>query len=281
MSCLGPNYNPVPPREWYRYENQCAYSNVPINFQNGELYRLEVLKKGNVLQYKKNSANITKRQRYAQIARGMWTNRTTSWATQTESYTNPNVGSLKRVGYYNINTENPTPVLNLTGRGENAVNNSAFFSYQPINAPLTCPTLTNIKYPALPPTNSRYLTGPNSPPVIPSPQKNSSVGGSSPFPPVTSSVTTPKTNVIPDGGTLICNISENICTGEVYSVTSNQNCYPTSDSNVPGRIVSLCYNDGLPTYYPRQRRTFSAGGNKWPQNEKFIFSANSIVPINI
>jgi hypothetical protein len=86
--------------------------------------------------------------------------------------------------------------------------------------------------------------------------------------------------VIPNGGTLICNTSENICTGEVYSKTRSQFCYPTSDSDVPGPITYLCYNDGLPTYYPRVRRVFSAGGNKWPTNAKFIFSANSIKPTN-
>lgn len=75
-------------------------------------------------------------------------------------------------------------------------------------------------------------------------------------------------------------ISENPCTGQIYSVTGNQNCYPTSDSDVPGPVIGLCYNDGLPTYYPRNRYTYSAGGNKWTQGEKFLFSANSIVPVN-
>ena len=25
MSCLGNKYNPVPTKEWYRYENRCTY----------------------------------------------------------------------------------------------------------------------------------------------------------------------------------------------------------------------------------------------------------------
>ena len=72
----------------------------------------------------------------------------------------------------------------------------------------------------------------------------------------------------------------NICTGEIYSETISQFCYPTTDSDVPGPVIFLCYNDGLPTYYPRTRRVYSAGGNKWPQGEKLLFSANSIVPTN-
>ena len=131
MSCLGPNYNPKPPREWYRFENVCAYNNTNINnlglvSLNGKTYPLSNLKKGNVLEYKKNSSNITKNQRYAQIAKGMWTNRTTNFATQTVTYTNPNIRQLKRVGYDNIK-----------------INNRSVTQYQPTFLPITCPTQTN------------------------------------------------------------------------------------------------------------------------------------------
>ena len=74
MSCLesltklrgGNGYNPVPTKEWYRYENRCTYDTtiplatvvyVPLLKQyvsNDALaYELSVLKKGNILQYKK------------------------------------------------------------------------------------------------------------------------------------------------------------------------------------------------------------------------------------
>ena len=45
MPYLGSDYNPKPPREWYRYENQCTYSDAPIQIQNGQAYLLDVLKK--------------------------------------------------------------------------------------------------------------------------------------------------------------------------------------------------------------------------------------------
>jgi len=283
MPYLGSDYNPKPPREWYRFENQCAYSNAPIQIQNGQAYLLDVLKKGNVLQYKNNSSNITKQQRYAQIARGMWTNRTTTWASQTQSYTNPNTGSLKRVGYNKINTKNPIAVLNLTGRGENIVNNAVFFLLQDTDAPLTCPSNVINTYYSLPTNDGGSGTiGPDPPPVVPPLYKPPiKVGGVDPvMPPIYTVNTTPDANVIPDGGTLICNISENICTGEIYSITKNQNCFPTTDSDVPGPIMYLCYTDGLPTYYPRVRRTYATSGSKWPQGAKDIFAASAQIPCN-
>jgi hypothetical protein len=58
---------------------------------------LAMLNKGNVLQYKKNSSNLTKKQQYALIAQGKWVNRKT-WGTQSASgYTNPNTKGLQRV----------------------------------------------------------------------------------------------------------------------------------------------------------------------------------------
>ena len=283
MPYLGSDYNPKPPREWYRFENQCAYSNAPIQIQNGQAYLLDVLKKGNVLQYKNNSANITKQQRYAQIARGMWTNRTTTWASQTQSYTNPNTGSLKRVGYNKINTKDPTVVVNLTGRGENVVNNAVFFLLQDTDAPLTCPTDTTITYDSLPTNDGGSGTiGPSPPPIVPPiykpPQKDDAVDVV--LPPIYAVNTTPETNVIPEGGTLICNISEDICTGNIFSETKSQSCFPTSDSDVPGPIMYLCYSDGLPTYYPRVRRTYATSGSKWPQGAKDIFPASAEIPCN-
>ena len=65
--------------------------------------------------------------------------------------------------------------------------------------------------------------------------------------------------VIPDGGTLICNTIENTCTGEVHVKVTSRSCNPSSASDVPGPIVYFCYDDSLPTYYPKTRRTYLAG----------------------
>ncbi len=242
MSCLGPTYNPMPPREWYRYNTPCAtiIANTP------EIaYELAMLAKGNILQYKKNSSNITKNQRYSQIARSMWTNRTTNWATQSDIYTNPNTNSLKRVNYIGsidgVNTVFdpricPPPII------------------IPINNPLPAIGTGGIESPLVPPQ-----------PVIPS--------GPVPNIPLQPIPIVP-VYVIPDGGTLVCNTVENICTGQVESKTYQNFCNPTSDSDVPGPIIYLCYNSGInSSYYPKTKRTYNNSTNSWPINSKFILPA--------
>ena len=97
------SYNPQPPRVWSRVQHECSNINDSNNNNTitTELDK-QMLLKGNILQYKKNSSNLTKNQRYSQIAKGQWTNRTKTWATQTQSYSNPNTSSLLRVNYAKI-----------------------------------------------------------------------------------------------------------------------------------------------------------------------------------
>ena len=71
------------------------WSRVRLNCDVGTEQMLE---KANVLQYKKNSANLTKNQKYSLIARGKWINRTKTYATQSDICSNPNTNSLKREG---------------------------------------------------------------------------------------------------------------------------------------------------------------------------------------
>jgi len=219
MSCLGPGYDPSPPRAWSRVQNRCSLDTnfsgevyIPIikkTVPSSQLtYELDVLAKGNILQYKKNSSNLTQKQRYSQIAKGMWTNRTKTWATQGITYTNPNTTSLQRVGYVTI----------------------------PINA------------------NANVNPKPN------------------PFPYCSN-------EEIKDGGFLVCTNTVNPCTNEVVHVTTSQGCTPTSASDVPGPIIYLCYNKGLPTYYPKQRYIMTNSTNKWPVNYKLFRSANAIPSI--
>jgi len=95
------NYNPQPPRVWNRVQHECSTINDSSNNNNtipNEIDK-QMLLKGNVLQYKKNSANLTKNQRYSKIAKGQWTNRTKTWATQSQTYSNPNTSNLLRVNY--------------------------------------------------------------------------------------------------------------------------------------------------------------------------------------
>ena len=204
-------YNPVPPRVWSRVQNPCsviAYKNddpgANSDFARAD-YERQMLLKGNILQYKKNSSNLTKKQRYTQIAKGMWTNRTKTWATQSDTYTNPNMTSLLRVNSTILDPSNNT------------------FSSPP--NPFGCPTTT-----------------------------------------------------IQDGGNLVCNVVVDPCTQEVIKRTKSQQlCNPTTDSDVPGQIQELCWNDGTQTWYPRQRYIMPTSGTKWPEGYKGFVSAVSFV----
>jgi hypothetical protein len=224
MSCLGKSYLPIPPRAWSRVQNEC--STVNTNTSNTKVYvpllkksiykselpaAFQMLAKGNVLQYKANSSNLTKNQRYSQIAKGKWTNRTTTWATQSDKYSNPNTNHLKRVGV----------TSNITLGGVST------------NQPITCPLNSNVN-------------------------------------------DFDSTIVIANGGRLLCNVVENPCSKEVlYKTKGQQLCNLTTSSDVPGKIQNLCWNDGLPTYYPRTRLNMNNSTNKWSQ-----FGSNSYNGLN-
>ncbi len=276
MACFAFNgLPPDPPRVWSRVQGIC--STLPVNtITEKEAGAIAMASKGNILQYKNNSSNITKQQRYSQIAKGMWTNRNTTWASQTITTTMPNTLSLKRVNYKTIYLDNGASAAGL---------------------PITCPT------PVQPTIPNKLPINPNSQNIIPRPGITTAFieicpvyvkppgppiyinGG--PYPEVPKKPVDPKIVpvlpyinpplepaprvVIPDGGNLICNVAENICTGEVYSDTrANDNCNPSSASDVPGPIIPLCYNNGLPTYYPRRRYIMTNSGNKFPVGYKCL-----------
>ena len=248
MSCLGPRYKPEPPREWNRFENNCSRINLLTNTSNANLTNLsiyEMYPKSNILQYKANSSHLTKNQRYGQIARGMWTNRTTTWATQSDKYTNPNTQFLKRSNYSELVIDDNNIIDNTTTPSPIIINGDC----QP-----TPPVNNNI---VLPQTASGG--GPN--PIIP-PQPTTP-GSTTILPPPVP--TEPNIEVvIKDGGSLICNSVEIPCTSISSQTKSNPiHFFPGTNSDVPGTpSVLLGWNDSLPTYYPRVRRTYGTSGDK-------------------
>ena len=84
--------------------------------------------------------------------------------------------------------------------------------------------------------------------------------------------------VIQDLGNLICSATENICTGETTVQPATIPCHPTSDSDVPGRIQLLCWNERIHPWYPRQRYIMGSSGNKFPTNYKGLVSATTPCP---
>lgn len=260
MSCLGPYYIPRPPREWSRVQNVCTYNwdinsdyatipligkTVPIS----SLYdAVALINKGNVLQYKKNSSRLTNKQVYSKIATGTWTNRTTTWATQTDKYTNPNTNKLKRVGSEWVN-ENGQIVENPSCQKNNSLINYSL----PLNQ-----NSSNQNPKSLPP-----------PPVI-RPNNNNTI-------PARPIVPSEDPNAIQDFGNLICNTTEDICTGEFILQPGKSKWHPTSDSDVPGPIKELYWEPSIQTWFPHERLTMSNSTDKWPYNAKFILPVNGFI----
>ena len=116
------NYNPIPPRVWSRVQNQCTFTNPGATYDQiyipltGQIvsqtqadYEKKQIYKGNILQYKGNSARLTKAQKYSQLAKMNGPNRTKVFATQSQTYSNPNTTGLLRVGYSTYQFPNQIP----------------------------------------------------------------------------------------------------------------------------------------------------------------------------
>lgn len=269
MSCYNNCYLPQPPRAWSRVQNSCSLTTDETNGLvkiplTGEVVpasilgeKMAMLNKGNVLQYKANSSNLTKAQRYSKIAKGQWTNRNTTWATQSmRGYTNPNNSNLKRSGN----------VVNI------AIDPITGTIIGPTTAPITCPQVVIPTNQWVPINSISGIDVPIIPPPAP-PNPSSDV-----FPEIVSD-TPVEPIVIPDEGVLICSVQENVCTGETKRTISQQLCNLTSDSDVPGQIQKLCWNDGTPTWYPRQRYVMSNSTNKWPVNARLASSVKPYPPV--
>jgi hypothetical protein len=256
MACYNDCYLPIPPRAWSRVQNSCS---IITDTENNSLVLGEnnaMLNKGNILQYKANSSNLTQQQKYSKMAQGKWTNRNTTWATQnTRGYTNPNTTSLKRSG--NVNNIAIDPITG-TIIGTTTQPVTCLKPITQVNEGLPANESSGSGEPLIPP------------PVEPTPASDTF--------PATIAETPVEPIVIQDEGILICSVQENICTGETKSTLSQQLCNPTSDSDVPGTIQLLCWNDGTPTWYPRSRYVMSNSANKWPVNAVLSSSVRPYPP---
>jgi len=204
------SYLPIPPRVWSRVQSQCTYIDpsssynsayIPLTNQTVSLgqalYEDKLQYKGNILQYKGNSSRLTKTQKYTQLAKGFGPNRRKVYATQSQTYTNPNTSSFQRVNYNTL----PSPT------------------------------------------------------IVPNPFDCSS-------------------NVLQDGGNLVCGTYQQPCTGEVTQTSPSEPlCFPSYCSDVPGEPINLCWNPKAQTWFPRQRTTMNNSTNKWPINYKGLVSA--------
>jgi hypothetical protein len=219
------NYLPIPPRVWSRVQSQCTYivpdssynsAYIPITGQTVSQaqadYEMQLFNKGNILQYKGNSSRLTKKQKYSQLAKCFGPNRTKVFATQSQTYTNPNTSGFLRVNYSTYPYPNQ-----IVGAPNNI---SGPFQYNVPN-PFDC-----------------------------------------------------SSNSIQDGGNLVCGTYINPCSGEIIQTgaTSATICNSASASNVPGSST-LCWNNNIQTWFPRQRYFMNNSTSKWPVNYKGFQSA--------
>ena len=221
-------YNPIPPRVWSRVQNPCSTN---INFssivfdpltnknitQSEANFQAKMISKGNVLQYKNNSSRLTQKQKYSQISNGFWCNRQKCYATQSQTYSNPNTTGLQRINSIEI------PFPNTIVGAPNNI--SGPFQYDVPN-PYGCPSTS-----------------------------------------------------LQDGGGLICGTYQNPCTGIITQQGYEQKCYPSSCSDVPGKL-DLCWDSKIQTWFPRKRYIMTNSGSKWPEGYKGFTSAlRPIAPI--
>ena len=227
------SYNPIPPRVWSRVQNQCTYTDASGNFdinynqvyipltkqtvtQAKANYEDKLIYKGNILQYKGNSSRLTKSQKYTQLAKGFGPNRTKVFATQSQTYTNPNTTGLRR-----RHTQTYPYPNSIVGDPNNP---SGPFQYN-----------------------------------VPNP--NGCLN-----------------NSIQDGGTLVCGIFANPCTGDIIKqgATSATICNPASASDVPGSSI-LCWNTQVQTWFPKPRYFMNNSTDKWPVNYKGLDGFSGLV----
>ena len=255
MSCLGSEYNPLPPREWVRFHNRCSQRNeLPISAS--ESYLLQMNRKANILQYNNNSARFNKNQKYGQLANRYFK----TFGSQTQTYSNPNIKLFERTNetykvlpnVYVINDNDVTQIQNINcikDKIQDIFPNLPDVGGGGRNQPIIIPP-----QPIISPSN------PSNPPYIPPP-------GITIY-------------VVPDGGKLLCNRIQDPCTGDILDKTRDEICFPTSCSDVPGKIELLCWSGREPVYFPKVKRTYGTSGNKWPTNAKFIRTANPPIKIN-
>ena len=228
MSCLGPKYNPLTPRNWIRFNNRCSQQN---EVTADEAYLIQMNKKSNILQYNNNNARFNKNQKYGQFA----TRYFKTFGSQTQIYSNPNIKLFERINEtYKvlqnvtiINDNDVTQIQNIICIKDKIQNNFP-------NLPsVRSDGGNNLIMPQQPNISSINL---NNPPYITPPGKI--------------------IYVIPDGGNLLCNRIVDPCTGNIIDKTRDTLCFPTSCSDVPGKIQLLCWSGREPIYFPKVKRTY-------------------------
>jgi hypothetical protein len=81
------------------------------------------------------------------------------------------------------------------------------------------------------------------------------------------------TDLLQDGGNLVCNAVVEPCSGNIIQTFKTQKCFSTACSNVPGNAKFLCWDPKIQTWFPKNRTTMNNSGTKWPEGYKGFVSA--------
>ena len=92
-ACVEQIGGPQPPRLWSRDIGDCVIPTAQVT-----QYDLDMRRKAEILKYKANSAQLTKKQQWAQNVRGAGPNGKQVWANQNVYGSNPNTQKLTRIG---------------------------------------------------------------------------------------------------------------------------------------------------------------------------------------
>lgn len=255
-ACLAKNYLPVPPRDWTRANSLSFY--YLNNYRDDLIYipRLDkyvtpseagiiskMFVKGNVLQYPANRTFLTKQVKFSKIVRGLWNQRKKSWASQSSGVTNPNVSQLYRANS-EVNPNNENGEIRFSECVKRKRDETSF------------PTGTKV---------SDGINFPNIPNPLPQPTSTDVF-------PIFKEPVELNFSII-NGGNLVACSSENLCSGAVKRQVKNIGCYPTSDSDVPGPIINLCYPNNIELTLPHPTRKYTQA-NRWSR-DTFIPALNT------
>ena len=100
---------PFPPRLWSRATDEC------VDFSTDEL---NMRRKAEVLQHKKNKSNISSKTQFAELVRGNGPYRKRSWGTQNIDFTNPNVNKLSETNQFTLLCPNKEKLCALTSSSD-------------------------------------------------------------------------------------------------------------------------------------------------------------------
>ena len=124
---------PVPPRLWSRAQPDCIHTSATLTQQD-----LDMRRKAEILQYKNNNSNMSKKQLWARTIKGHGPSGNRTWATQSAdgTYTNPNIDNLKPSGAFTLrcpgrpNNCAPTSNSDVPGKADDTLHETRCASHE-------------------------------------------------------------------------------------------------------------------------------------------------------